>query len=62
LFELGLSEVALAFTAASSKSDQAAIATLMAETGKAGFAATWLRSKGLNWAADMLTQNLEVSP
>jgi type IV secretory pathway VirB4 component len=61
LFELGLSEVALAFTAASSKTDQAAIATLMAEAGKAGFAVAWLRSKGLNWAADMLTQNSEVS-
>jgi len=60
LFELGLSEVALAFTAASSKTDQAAIATLMAETGKAGFAASWLRSKGLHWAADMLNQNSEV--
>ncbi|MBW4025755.1 MAG: conjugal transfer protein TrbE, partial [Proteobacteria bacterium] len=61
LFELGLSEVALAFTAASSKTDQAAIATLMAETGTAGFAAAWLRSKGLHWAADMLTENPEVS-
>ena len=61
LFELGLSEVALAFTATSSKTDQAAIANLMAETGKAGFAAEWLRSKGLHWAADMLTQNPKVS-
>ena len=37
LFELGLSEVALAFTAASSKTDQAAIATLMAETWQSRF-------------------------
>jgi type IV secretion system protein VirB4 len=60
LFELGLSEVALAFTAASSKIDQAAIADIMAEAGKSGFAAAWLRAKGLHWAADMLPQNSEV--
>ena len=50
LFELGLSEVALAFTAASSKSDQAAIAKIIAEHGRDGFAAAWLRHKGLDWA------------
>ena len=55
LFELGLSEVALAFTAASSKTDQAAIATIVAAEGRDGFAAAWLRGKGLDWAADMLT-------
>jgi len=33
----------------------------MADVGRAGFAAAWLRSKGLHWAADMLTQNSEVS-
>ena len=55
LFELGLSEVALAFTAASSKTDQAAIAEILAANGRDGFAAAWLRAKGLDWAADMLT-------
>jgi type IV secretion system protein VirB4 len=55
LFELGLSEVALAFTAASSKSDQTAIAETVASHGRDGFAAGWLRRKGLDWAADMLT-------
>ena len=54
LFELGLSEVALAFTAASSKTDQAAIADLLAANGREGFAAAWLRAKGLDWAADLL--------
>jgi len=58
LFELGLSEVALAFCAASSKTDQAAIAEVMAAgpdgAGRADFAAAWLRAKGLGWAADML--------
>ena len=42
LFELGLGEVALAFTAASSKADQAAIADVLAEHGRDGFAAAWL--------------------
>jgi type IV secretion system protein TrbE len=60
LFELGLSEVALAFTAASAKSDQTAIAETFAASGRDGFAAAWLRGKGLDWAADML-RNQELS-
>jgi len=55
LFELGLSEVALAFTAASSKTDQAAIAQTLAEHGRGRFAAAWLTAKGLAWAAELLT-------
>lgn len=63
LFELGLSEVALAFTAASSKTDQAVIAEIMAKEGQAGFAAAWLKRKGLDWAADLLEpQNKEPTP
>jgi type IV secretion system protein VirB4 len=54
LFELGLGEVALAFTAASSKTDQAAIADVLASHGRAGFAAGWLRNKGLDWAVELL--------
>src|SRR6202521_5687946 len=54
LFELGLGEVALAFTAASSKADQGAIADVLAEHGH-DFAAAWLRRQGLDWAADLLT-------
>jgi len=61
LFELGLSEVALAFTAASSKTDQAAIAETLAEHGAAGFAAAWLRRKGLDWAATLLTTPEETT-
>jgi type IV secretion system protein VirB4 len=57
LFELGLSEVALTFTAASSKTDQVNIAKIVAETGRDGFAAAWLRCKCLDWAADLLTPN-----
>jgi type IV secretion/conjugal transfer VirB4 family ATPase len=55
LFELGLSEVALAFAAASSKTDQAAIAGALAEHGRERFAAAWLTAKGLAWAAELLT-------
>lgn len=59
LFELGLSEVALAFTAASSKADQAAITQILAEYGRAGFATAWLRHKDLDWAADLLIPHQE---
>ncbi|MBR0980700.1 TraM recognition domain-containing protein, partial [Bradyrhizobium diazoefficiens] len=54
LFELGLGDAALAFTAASSKTDQVTIAELVAEHGPEGFAAAWLRRKGATWAADLL--------
>ncbi|ABD24763.1 CagE, TrbE, VirB component of type IV transporter system [Novosphingobium aromaticivorans DSM 12444] len=54
LFELGLGEVALAFAAASSKTDQLAISELTETHGTGGFARAWLRHRGLAWAADML--------
>ncbi len=54
LFELGLSEVALAFTAASSRTDQTAIAEVLAEQGPEGFATAWLQKKGLDWAVDLI--------
>ncbi|OWJ64616.1 conjugal transfer protein TrbE [Inquilinus limosus] len=54
LFELGLGEAALAFCAASSKADQAAIAEILAERGRDGFADAWLRRRGVPWAADLL--------
>jgi type IV secretion/conjugal transfer VirB4 family ATPase len=63
LFELGLGEAALAFTAASSKSDQATIADLLAVHGADGFAAAWLRHKEIAWAAELLpTLAPEASP
>ena len=55
LFELGLSEIALAFTAASSRSDQTAIAKVLSACGPDGFAAGWLRAKGLDWCATHIT-------
>lgn len=54
LFELSLGEVALAFVAASSKSDQLRIAELVEAHGREAFAAAWLRARGVEWAADLL--------
>jgi type IV secretion system protein TrbE len=54
LFELGLEEFALAFTAASSKSDQAMIEHVLAEHGRDGFVTGWLAARGLAWAADLI--------
>lgn len=63
LFDLGLGEVALAFTAASSKSDQLAISRILESVGRSGFAAAWLRHRGLDWAADLLgTSDQQHSP
>ena len=62
LFELGLGEVALAFTAASSKTDHAAISEVLVEHGVSGFAAEWLKRRGLDWAAELLNPpNQETS-
>ena len=54
LFELGLGDVALAFSAASSKTDQIRIAELVAAHGREGFAAAWLQNRSLAWAAELL--------
>ena len=64
LFELGLSEVALALCAASSKTDQAAIARITAEHRPDGFLDAWLRLRGAGWAADLIPNltNLEKLP
>ncbi|MGL3821302.1 conjugal transfer protein TrbE [Sphingopyxis sp. R3-92] len=59
LFELGLGEVALAFTAASSRSDQTAISAITDTHGRTNFAAHWLRHRGLDWAADLLPPPVE---
>ncbi len=63
LFELGLGPVALAFCAASSKADHAAIERLLAAYGREGFTAAWLNDRGLAWAADLIPNltNLESS-
>ena len=62
LFELGLGEVALAFTAASSKTDQLAIAELIELHGRKNFAREWLRHRGLDWAASLLSDPISPAP
>ncbi|MDQ0512378.1 conjugal transfer protein TrbE [Ancylobacter amanitiformis] len=62
LFELGLSDVALALCAASSKTDQQAIGRIFAAHGRDGFLAAWLRHRGLGWAADLLPNLTIVTP
>lgn len=61
MFELGLGEVALAFAAASSKTDQAAIDRLLAEHGREAFVPAWLQHRGAGWAVDLIPNlgNLE---
>ncbi|MET4448617.1 type IV secretion/conjugal transfer VirB4 family ATPase [Bradyrhizobium sp. GM2.2] len=62
LFELGLGPVALAFCAASSKADHAAIERLLAEHRRDDFTPAWLADHELLWAADLIPDltNLEV--
>jgi type IV secretion system protein VirB4 len=57
LFDLELGPVALAFCAAGSKADQAAMDDLAAR-GEA-FAPAWLMHKGLAWAADLILETKE---
>lgn len=62
LFELGLGPVALAFCAASSKTDHAAIGRILSEFGRDAFPEAWLADRGLLWAADLIPNltNVEV--
>ena len=62
LFELGLSEVGLALCAASSKSDQTLIASIVAEHGREGFLAAWFNARGVSWAVDILPDILTLIP
>ena len=56
LFELGLGEIALTFCGASDPNSQKQIDALLAEHCIADFASDFLRARGLDWAADLLTQ------
>ncbi|AUZ83693.1 conjugal transfer protein TrbE [Methylophaga nitratireducenticrescens] len=54
LFDLDLGQVALAFAGASTPEDHRDMDTLMASTPVSDFAVSWLRHRGLDWAADLL--------
>jgi type IV secretion system protein VirB4 len=60
LFDLGLGDIALAFAAAASKTDQIRIGEIVEAYGQAQFAAAWLRHRQLGWAADLLG-HLEIA-
>ena len=54
LFDLDLGPVTLAFAASASPAEQREISRILQEAGSADFAVTWLRHRGLDWAADLL--------
>jgi len=62
LFDLKLGDVALALCGAGSAQDQADIDHVQDQFGHENFAAHWLGFKGLNWAADLMSNefNLEI--
>src|SRR3984957_2024652 len=60
LFELGLGEVALAFSAASSKTDQGLIEQVLAENGRDNFVPRWLKARDVAWATDLIPHLAEL--
>ncbi|EIE46495.1 conjugal transfer protein TrbE [Pseudomonas aeruginosa] len=55
LFDLDLGPVALAFAASASPAEQREIDRIQQSSAAADFAPAWLRHRGLDWAADLLT-------
>ncbi|HIQ45786.1 MAG TPA: conjugal transfer protein TrbE [Pseudomonas oleovorans] len=55
LFDLDLGPVALAFAASASPAEQREIDRILQTSDAAGFSPAWLRHRGLDWAADLLT-------
>ena len=62
LFELGLGPIALALCGASDPATQDRIDALLRKHGEADFAARFLTSAGLDWAADLLGQFPHLEP
>ena len=60
LFDLQLGSVALAFCAAGSEKDHTQIDRVLELGGDDNFAAHWLRFKGLEWAADLMTEQFHT--
>ena len=57
LFDLGLGPVALALVGSSTKPDHALMDELITAHGEEEFADSWLRAKGLDWAAELLFES-----
>lgn len=55
LFDLRLGPIAHAFCAAASKSDLAAIDELARRVNRDALASAWLKRRGLDWAADLIS-------
>ena len=53
LFDLDLGPVAMAFAGASRPEDHTLIDRLLRDGTADGFSLAWLRSRGLDWAADL---------
>jgi type IV secretion system protein VirB4 len=51
-----LGPIALAICATSSPADQARIVKTLAESGPDAFAESWLKTKGLGWAVDLMRE------
>ncbi|HRM94457.1 MAG TPA: conjugal transfer protein TrbE, partial [Alicycliphilus sp.] len=64
LFDLDLGAATLAFAGASTPQDQRDIDAVLAAAASAStpFAATWLRHRGLHWAADLLSSFPSTRP
>lgn len=62
LFDLDLGPVALAFAGASAPQDQRDIDRVLGDAGAPGFAGAWLRHRGLDWGADLLSSFTGLPP
>ena len=61
LFDLSLGPVALAFCGASSKDDLKAIAEIASKSTNGEFSVRWLEARGLQWAANIITDHPQQS-
>lgn len=61
LFDLKLGPVALAFCGAGSEADHARMDEVLAEFGREHFAKHWLEALGLQWASQLLIENISQS-
>jgi len=61
LFDLQLGPVALAFCGAGSEQDHDDLDHVLDANGPDNFAANWLRFKGLDWAADLMSAEFNLN-
>ena len=61
LFDLQLGPVALSFCGAGSEQDHKDLDQVIGQYGDKNFAAPWLRFKGLEWAADLITAEFNIT-